>query len=134
MKAIALSICSVLLLAVGCSKEESSTPTPPPKAPAAEASKATTQQAVDAAKAAGEKAVAEASSKADEMIKQAKGLVDAKKYSDASNVLQQVATLKLTPEQQKLVDDLKTAIKNAMAKEATTEGTKAVGDLLGGKK
>jgi hypothetical protein len=133
MKTIALSLCSVLLLAAGCSKEETSTPTPP-ATPTAEAGKSTMQQTVDAAKAAGEKAVAEASNKADEMIKQAKGLVDANKYTDASNLLQQLGAMKLTPEQQKLVEDLRTAIKNALAKRATSEGTKAVGDLLGGKK
>jgi hypothetical protein len=132
MKSNILSIGTVLLLAVGCSKEETSAPAP--AAPAAEAQKSTAQQAMDAAKGAGEKAVAEASSKADGLIKQAKDLVDAKKYTDASNILQQLAALKLTPDQQKLVDNLKTAIKDAMAKQATSEGAKAVGDLFGGKK
>ena len=146
---ISVSLCSVLLIAAGCSKEDSSSPPHPPAT--SEASKMVTEQApasekaatelskqvatsAEAAKSAATSLAAEAASKADDLIKQAKSLVGSAQYKDAANIVQQLSSLKLTPEQQKLVDDLKTTIQKALAKQATTEGAKAVGDLLGGKK
>jgi len=128
---------AALLVTVGCKKSESGAeadlqkvtqPAQPPSVatPVTEAAKEATAQVAATA--------AQASSKAQELIEKAKGLVDAKKYTDASSILQQLASLKLTPDQQKLVDALKAQIQQAATKEATAEGTKAVGNLLGGKK
>ncbi len=64
--------------------------------------------------------------KAQSLIDRASKLVADTKYADAANVLKQVASLKLTPEQQKTVDDLTGKIKNALAGDAA----KSVGDLL----
>jgi len=64
--------------------------------------------------------------KAQSLIDQASKLVADTKYADASNVLKQLASLKLTPEQQKTVDDLSGKIKTALAGDATI----SVGDLL----
>jgi len=64
--------------------------------------------------------------KAQGFIDQATKLVANTKYADAANVLKQLASLKLTPEQQKTVDDLTGKIKNALAGDAA----KAVGNLL----
>jgi uncharacterized lipoprotein YehR (DUF1307 family) len=64
--------------------------------------------------------------KAQSLIDKASKLVADTKYADAANVLKQLASLKLTPEQQKTVDDLSGKIKTALAGEAA----KSVGDLL----
>ena len=125
-----LSICSALALIAGCGKSE-------PVPPTAEMPKPAESQAgttVEAAKQAVTTAAEQVTNKAQDLIKQAQSLVDAQKYTDASSLLQQLASLKLTPEQQKLVDALKKTIQDALAKQATAEGTKAVGDLLKGKK
>lgn len=136
-----IALVTALLFVSGCGQSER-TPEAPPKgdaelSPAQTKTTEAVKQATTTAevvKDTAKAAVDQASSKAQELITQAKSLVDAKKYTDASNILQQLAALKLTPEQQKLVEDLKTTIQQALAKQATTEGAKAVGGLLGGKK
>lgn len=136
-----IALGTALLLVGGCG-QSGRTPEPPPKGEA-ETSPAQTKAteamkqattAAEAVKDTAKAAVDQAASKAQELITQAKGLVDAKKYADASNILQQLAALKLTPEQQKLVEDLKATIQQALAKQATSEGVKAVGGLLDSKK
>ena len=84
----------------------------------AEAAKATAEKAVTEVKAQADAAAASATAKAQELIDKAKALVSDKKYQDALAALKQTATLKLTPEQQKIVDDLKTTITTAMGNSA----------------
>ena len=68
------------------------------------------------------------------LIYNAKGLVTNQKYQDALNVIQQLSSMKLTPEQQTLVDGLKAQIQTALAKSTATGAASALGNALGGKK
>lgn len=77
---------------------------------------------------------AEATGTAQTLIDKARTLVTEKKYQDALTVLGQLSDLKLTDDQKKLVESLKTQIQKAMAGQATADGASAVGNLLGGKK
>ena len=64
--------------------------------------------------------------KAQSLIDLASKLVADTKYADAANVLKQLASYKLTTEQQKTVDDLTGKIKTALVGDAA----KSVGNLL----
>jgi len=79
-------------------------------------------------------APAAATNQAQALIDKAKGLVTNEKYQDALNVVQQLSSLKLTPEQQTLVDGLKSQIQTALAKVTATDAASALGNVLGGKK
>lgn len=129
----ALSLVTAITLAVGCSKTEE-TPAPA-STPAAEATPekapAAVQQQTETAAASATEAAATASSEAQGLIDKAKSLADDNKYADASKLLQELASMKLTPEQQKAVDDLKALVQQKMADQATSEGAKAVGGMLG---
>jgi len=59
------------------------------------------------------------------LLTQAKGYVTDKKYQDALTTLQQITALKLTPEQQKTVDDLKGQVQKLMTSQTVT-------NILGG--
>lgn len=78
--------------------------------------------------------VTEGSAKAQELLQQAQALIGEKKYQEAGALLQKLADANLTPEQQQMLDNLTQKIQTAMESEAVKEGTKAIGNLLGGEK
>ena len=71
-----------------------------------------------------------ATSKAQEYIDQAKAFVDEKKYQDALASLKELGSLSLSPEQQKVVDDLKKTIQTALGTGGATNGATAIQGLL----
>jgi hypothetical protein len=147
-----ITICAGLAAVSGCKKEqpaadlqaaktnESVTPAPtqPIQASAPAAAPVTNEaiaQVTNAvmAQATNESAAAvnTADSQTQGLIDRAKSLVADGKYQDAMTNLTQLANTKLTPDQQSLVDDLKSKIQAALAKAATGD---VLGGALGGKK
>ena len=131
---------AALFLAVGCSKQEppageTAKPTSPAASEAPTPAAATAaQQAVTAATNQAGAAVADSMSQAQSLIDKAKGLVADEKYKDALKVVQQLSSLRLTPDQRTLVDGLKAQIQTALAKSTTSDAASAVGNALGEKK
>jgi len=113
----------------------------------AEAMKQAAAEKLAAEKAAAEKIAAEklaqpaaatAQGRIQSLIDTAKSLTGQNKYAEALKVIGELANLKLTPEQQALVDGLKQTAQKQAAQAATdkaaADASKAIGDALGGKK
>lgn len=137
----AAAICAAAAMLIGCGKTEQSAPAAASEAPKsvqeapatpAQPPQAAPQLSLPSVEEAKTAVTAPAESEAQSLIEKAQGLIAQNKYSDALNVLNQLASLKLTPEQQKLVDDLKAQVQKAMANEAAAGAGKAIGNVLGG--
>ena len=143
------SICAALLavgLNTGCSKNESSSST------AGDAVDSSTKAVGDVVsgvkdkavevKQAAEKAVGDVKQQASDiaaaadtqvkaLVEQAKGLIAEKKYTEALTLVKdKLSGIKLTAEQQTMVDSLKAQIQKAMTTVTGSDATKAASDLL----
>jgi hypothetical protein len=107
-------------------------PTPAEVKPAVETPvTTTTQPVVEPAPAAATPPADTAVADAQTLIDKAKGLVDGKMYQEALDVISQLGALKLSPEQQKQVDDLKAQVQNLMSGQTVSNAVNSVGNLLG---
>jgi hypothetical protein len=141
-------VCGLFAFAVSCGKKEEAPPAAQPEAP-----KTTAAEVPKAAEAKPAPAPAPAAAPAQSMVTQAtdlaKGAIDKaqalmadKKYADAVTTLQSLAGQALSPENKAMVDKLIQQAQQAMAKQAvssatdaaTSQATKALGNLLGGSK
>jgi len=135
------TLCVAITMLAGCGQQSEPDETPTPGNEATnevgaaagrtmEAAKPAADEAVKEVKQAASTAEADVTAKANALIDQAKTLIGETKYSEALNVVQQLSTMKLTPEQEKLVASLKEQIQKAMASKTTTDGANAVGGML----
>jgi hypothetical protein len=127
-----LALCAGL---AACSQQEN--PAPPaapaetPKAQAPAAAPAEMPKAEMPAAPVAAPAAADVSAQAQAVIDKVKEHVANKDYTGAMSSLKELSAMKLTPDQQTVVDDLKAQVQKALAGAATPDLGKSAGDLLG---
>ncbi len=75
-----------------------------------------------------------AEQQAQTLLDHAKSLVSDQKYQEALNTVGQLTGFKLTADQQKTLDDLKSQIQSALSNATVKDAASALGNALGGKK
>jgi hypothetical protein len=131
------ALCAALIAFSGCKKEEPA----PPQVPKADAGGTPqTAPSIDAAKSAAKGAADQAMDQTKALEQQAQGIIDRAKaliseqnYPEALDNLAKVASFKLTPEQKKSVDDLKSQIHSDLMKLAGTNAAFVPGGAPDGK-
>jgi hypothetical protein len=134
-----LALAGAFSLIIGCGQKEQTAPEPPAKVEkAAEAVPAempkTAEAPAPAVVAATPEVTPTATANIDEaqsQIDKVKSLLADKKYAEALTVLKELSAMKLTPDQQTMVDGLKAQVEKGMQAEATSDATKSVGGMLG---
>lgn len=89
------------------------------------------QAAADQTSAQLQQATATATPEVQNLVQQARNYLNDKKYAEALGTVQRLTNLKLTPEQQKLVDDLRAQVQSAMAKAGASDAASKLGNALG---
>ncbi len=130
-----VSLCVFVGGTIGCGKKEEPSPPPAPAAVPAQPEAPKMAAPTPAPAPAAPSSVTESATKVAGLISKARTLIDQKDYAGALNVLKELSAQKLTPDQQKTVDELQaTAQKqaaNAAVNKAGAEAGKAIGGLLG---
>jgi hypothetical protein len=133
-----LALASAFSLIIGCGQKEQTAPEPPAKVEKApEAAPAEMPKAVEApapAVAAAPEVTPAATATIDQaqsQIDKVKSLLADNKYAEALTALKELSAMKLTPDQQTMVDGLKAQVEKAMQAQATSDATKSVGGMLG---
>lgn len=75
-----------------------------------------------------------AEGEAQSVLAQAREYVAEKKYTEALNSLKRLSNLKLTPEQQKTLDELRNQIQASLAQSGVSNAASKLGNMLGGQK
>jgi hypothetical protein len=131
-----LALVIAVLGLTGCSETPSDKPAvgsaPAPTPAAVQGATEAAQKATAAASAAVSDAAAAVSAKFQEVLAQAQALLGQGKFPEAQDALKSLADMKLSADQQKLVDDLKAKIQQAMAaaKAGGGDAVKSVQGLL----
>ena len=121
-----LTVATTVAIASGCSKQEQTPASTPPAASSAPAAAAAPETPATPAPPNPTASEPAATAQAQGLIDKAKSLVDSSQYADASKLLKELSNMKLTPEQQKMVDDLKAVVQKQLA----GQGTSALGGLI----
>lgn len=135
MKTITNIIATVSLAAVVCvGCQQSETTEVDTLAPEEVVEEVSIEETVTETAETAKQVISDTNAKAQELLTQAQNLVGEKKYEEAASLLQKLSDFELTPEQQKMLDNLTASIQKAMESGAVQEGTKALGNVLGGDK
>lgn len=154
MNPFLLSLAITALLLTGCGKKEAApaASASPPKSDlesmigAVKTASQTVSQSVETASAKLEEALPEAAKTATEaanaiasgdvnaMLEQAKKFVGESKIKEATELVQKISSLELTPEQKQLLEEIKAMIQKAAAADPAGAAAGALGNVLGDQK